>query len=68
MTYPVRRLVKPEVLERCPFCGSNDLDVVLGAGDRYHVECRSCRAAGPHYRPKTDAVEAWNLTARRKAA
>lgn len=68
MTYPVRRPSPPVTLARCPFCASDDIDIVLGHGDRYHVTCRYCRASGPHYRPKTDAVEAWNLTARRKTA
>ncbi|MFA5247896.1 MAG: Lar family restriction alleviation protein [Candidatus Paceibacterota bacterium] len=64
---------KNEKLLPCPFCGSNDLEIVpdLAEDDNnriyaYHVFCKDCYARGRNLYPhcwcesEQQAIEAWN--------
>jgi hypothetical protein len=63
---PSPRFDGSESLSRCPFCGSDNLDLMhwKDEGDNWQVECCECRATGPGFRgagAKYKAVKAWNL-------
>jgi len=55
-------------LKPCPFCGSQELEMVHETGkDRYEelvqihwVHCKGCTASGPMARFSLEAVEEWN--------
>lgn len=49
-------------VERCPFCGSED-GPWAGATRVWWVQCEGCGAAGPSFKTKWQAVEAWNAVA-----
>lgn len=50
-----------EKLKNCPFCGSDDVDLVESALN--YVTCNNCCAAGPDHHSSYEAVEAWNTRA-----
>lgn len=53
-------------LERCPFCGSKNVDLAWTETDvwlsevKYCVVCSSCGANGPDSTNKNAAIKAWN--------
>ena len=48
-------------LKKCPFCESEDVELITGKGKFDRVRCKSCGATGPWYdgHPE-DAVADWN--------
>ena len=51
-------------LEPCPFCGSNNVELVNGTHyDIAFVECGDCTAKGPVEEDEDDAVDNWNQRA-----
>ena len=61
-------------LKPCPFCGSDDLDLmetdsgVGGLSGEYYVTCWSCCAEGGKEDTKKKAKMVWNLRHNRKEA
>lgn len=59
---------KPIKLKRCPFCGSDDLDLDYRHTNRYEdddcviyfVICWNCDCYGPSGSTKASAIEQWN--------
>jgi Lar family restriction alleviation protein len=47
---------------RCPFCGSDDIEMTSAIGGFQQMICKRafCRARGPHKPGDTDAIAAWN--------
>ena len=46
-------------LEKCPFCGSNNLGEVW-SGYGKAVECLNCQSCGPVKKTMEQAIDAWN--------
>ena len=48
-------------INSCPFCESEDVELITGKGKFDRVRCKSCGATGPWYdgHPE-DAVADWN--------
>ena len=47
-------------LEKCPFCGSNDLDPTDTYGYPVQVRCLECGTCGPSRMTIAEANSAWN--------
>jgi len=47
-------------MKNCPFCHSDELQVVLVEYHHYAVECTKCDARGPIHSSKEDAIDGWN--------
>ena len=55
-------------LKPCPFCGSEDVDIVKMYPDKWNVTflrggCEHCGGKGPNKMKHADAVRAWNRRA-----
>ena len=46
-------------IEICPFCGSNETEVVSG-WDCFYVECENCNSEGSTLDTEEEAIKAWN--------
>lgn len=51
--------VNMDELKPCPFCGSKNLTIVDGFGEKY-VGCMECAAVGPSADTEKEAFDAWN--------
>jgi Lar family restriction alleviation protein len=51
-------------LMSCPFCGSNDLEVIdyniAHLGMRFKVACNNCLASGPYDDTECGSMNEWN--------
>ena len=48
-----------EEIRPCPFCGSRDVDTIVGSVESY-VVCGDCSATGPLSDNEAEAIELWN--------
>ncbi len=46
--------------ELCPFCGSDELEVIQYGPDSFEVECRRCHASGPTGTTEQEAERRWD--------
>jgi Lar family restriction alleviation protein len=58
MNYQMSKPIDP-----CPFCSSNNLDVVHQDFREYQVACMDCEALGPVGATSTLAINQWNRSA-----
>lgn len=56
-------MTENDELHTCPFCGGN---AVLRGTKRIRVVCLACRASGPAYNLKSQAIKSWNSRAETK--
>lgn len=54
-----------EELKLCPFCGSDDVELI--EGNLRYVTCNNCCGTGPDCHSGYEATEAWNTRAGEKA-
>ena len=57
--------MKTEKLNPCPFCSSDDVEVItsdpwLSPVMTNYVRCITCEARGPMHKRESDAIEQWN--------
>lgn len=50
-------------LKSCPFCGSNDVTLILSLGLSWFAGCGECGARTREYKSSIDAATAWNRRA-----
>lgn len=51
-------------LKPCPFCGSEEIEIIgVGRDWEYTVKCNSCNAGTDYFINKKEAKEAWNRRA-----
>lgn len=50
---------KIKTLKPCPFCGSNNVQLVIQEASRW-VECLNCETQGPLAKTKNWATRKWN--------
>lgn len=53
-----------DAMKRCPFCGSTNVDVVDGGGNKFWVTCFTCLSCGPESGSEEIAVQKWNMARR----
>lgn len=47
-------------IKPCPFCGSEEVDIVLNDIDNYYVLCIGCGSCGRDEKRVEKAIAAWN--------
>jgi Lar family restriction alleviation protein len=48
-------------LKRCPFCGAESpLELGNPYEERFKFQCVGCKAVGPAYRTRPEAISGWN--------
>ena len=49
-----------DLIENCPFCGSDDVELILGYNGVKYIQCLCCKSNGPEEYEKQDAIDNWN--------
>lgn len=49
-----------QIVNPCPFCGTDAADLGGGSDSPYFVKCSTCLATGPRVQVAAGAISAWN--------